>query len=79
MEQISEENLRLLESRYRTTSIVVIVQIVSTLLLILVAWFLSPNTDNAIQPEAVSALWMLVLFIAVGTFVLKRFLFSWER
>lgn len=79
MEQISEENLKELETRYRTTSIVVGVQIASTILLIFVAWFLSARTDNAIQPSAVSALWMSVLFIAIGTFVVKRFLFSWER
>lgn len=78
MEQISAENQKELNSRYKTTAIIVGVQILSTILLIVVAWFLSAR-DNSITQEAASALWMMVLFIAVGTFVLRRFLFSWER
>lgn len=78
MEQISEENRRELNNRYKTTAIIVGVQIFSTILLIVAAWFLS-SLDNSITQQAISALWMMVLFIAVGTFVLRRFLFSWER
>ena len=78
MEQISQENQKELNSRYRTTAIIGGVQILSTVLLIVVAWFLS-SLDNSITQQAISALWMMVLFIAVGTFVLRRFLFSWER
>lgn len=79
MNQISEPNLKDLNARYRTTAIIVGVQIFSTILLIIIAWFLSSQTDNAVTEEAVSALWLTILFIAVGTFALRRFLFSWER
>lgn len=79
MNQISEPNQKELNARYRTTSIIVGVQILSTILLIIIAWFLAAQTDNSITEEAISALWLMVLFIAIGTFVLRRFLFSWER
>lgn len=79
MNQILEQNQKELNSRYRTTAIIVGIQIFSTVLLIVVAWFLAARTDNSITQEAVSALWMMVLFVAVGTFILRRFLFSWER
>lgn len=79
MKQISKENQKELNNRYKTTSIIVGVQIISTLLLIAVAWFLAARTDNAITENATSALWIVVLFIAVGTFAIRRFLFSWDR
>lgn len=78
-DHISEENRKELNNRYRTTALIVGIQIFSTILLIIIAWFLAARTDNSITPEATSALWITVLFIAIGTFVLRRFLFSWER
>lgn len=79
MNQISEQNQKELDNRYKTTAIIVGVQIFSTILLIIIAWFLAARTDNSITQEAASALWIMVLFIAIGTFVMRRFLFSWER
>lgn len=79
MNQLSVPNQTELNSRYRTTAIIVGVQIFSTLVLIAIAWFLAAQTDNAVTEKGLSAMWMFILFIALGTFVLRRFLFNWER
>lgn len=79
MPEISEPHRRELDSRYRTTATICAVQILSTLILIVIAWFLAARTDNSITEAGISWLWMTVLFIAVGTFLLRRFLFAWDR
>jgi hypothetical protein len=79
MEQRVENNAELLEKRYRTAVIVVISQIVITLVLIAGSWFVISFSGNDINDSALSALWLLVLCIAISAFVLRRMLFSWER
>lgn len=68
-----------MEKRYRVTSTIVLIQIFSTIILIAAAWFIAQETDNSITEQAIWSLWIMVLFIALGTFALRRFLFSWER
>jgi hypothetical protein len=79
MQEISAENRTELEKRYRTAAFVVIAQILTALLLTVAAFFIAQTFDNSITSGSLSALWITTLFIAVGTFILRRFLFNWER
>lgn len=79
MNEISAETQAQLQKRYRTAASIVLVQIVFSLVLIPVAWFLAINTENAITGQSLTALWVAVLFIAIATFVLRRMLFRWDR
>lgn len=79
MQEISADNRTELEKRYKTAAFVVIAQILTALLLTAAAFFIAQTFDNAITSDSLSALWITVLFIAVGAFLLRRFLFNWER
>ena len=79
MNEVAESNREELKKRYRTTALIVLGQIFSTLFLTATAWFLAAQSENSIAPQAISALWVLILVVAVGSFVLRRMLFSWER
>jgi hypothetical protein len=68
-----------LEKRYRTAALVVGVQILITLGLIGAAFFVAQSSDGSATSQAISGLWIIILIIALGTFVLRRFLFSRER
>ena len=43
------------------------------------AWFVAQTSDNSITNQSLTTLWVAVLFIAVGAFVIRRLIFSWER
>lgn len=75
----SDNNSQILEKRYRTTVIVFGVQILVTLALIVVAWFVVTYSHNDVSDQALYAIWLTILFVAAGSFVLRRALFSWER
>lgn len=75
----SSENKAELEKRYRTTALIVSAQVLLVLVLIVVAWFVIDNTDNSMSAQSQMTLWFLILFIAVGSFLVRRFLFNWER
>lgn len=79
MSEISAENRTELEKRYRTAAFVVIVQILTTIVLIAVAFFVAQTSENSATSQSIFALWIIVLFIAVGAFVLRRILFKWGR
>lgn len=79
MQEISPDTQISLQKRYRTTAFVVLAQIVFTIVLIPVAWFLAVNVENAISPQSVNTLWIAILFIALATFVLRRMLYRWDR
>lgn len=79
MNEISAETQTQLQKRYRTAAFIVLVQIVFSLVLIPVAWFLAINTENAITRQSLTALWVAILFIAIATFVIRRMLFRWDR
>lgn len=67
------------EKRYRTTAIIVGVQILSVLGLIVIAWIVIANSDNSMTSGSQTTLWFFILFIAIGSFLVRRFLFNWDR
>lgn len=79
MSEISGENLAELEKRYRTTVAIVLGQILIALLLILVSWFFVSKVETNLTAQDFTTLWVAVLFIAIGSFVLRRLFFNWER
>ncbi|CAN5275069.1 hypothetical protein BH20ACI1_BH20ACI1_23420 [soil metagenome] len=79
MNKIAAENVAEIEKRYRLTAIIVLTQILTTIVLIVVGWFYAASSENAASPDSLLALWIAVIFIAVGTFFLRRMLNRWER
>ena len=79
MSEISNENLAELNKRYRTTVFFVLGQIFVVLVLIPVSVFLvSRNQFNNTETDF-TALWVGVIFLAVGSFIMRRMFFNWER
>ena len=79
MEEASPENLAELEKRHQTTVIIFAAQILLAFVLTLVALFITPSAENSLSTETLRTLWIVIIFIAVGTTVLRRFFLSWER
>lgn len=79
MNEITEISKVELEKCYRTTSVIVIILIVSTLVLTGLAWFLAANVDNSVTQSAITAIWLTIISLTVLSFVLRRVLFSIER
>lgn len=79
MKEIAAENLAEIEKRYRLTAIIVLTQITTTIILIVVGWFYAASSENAVSSDSLMILWIAVIFIAVGTFFLRRMLNRWER
>lgn len=79
MAETSAANQTELNKRYRTAALIVIVQILITLGLIAAAFYVAQSSDGSATQQAISALWIIILIIAAGTFVLRRVLFGWER
>lgn len=68
-----------LEKRYRISAIVVAAQILSVLFLMVIAWIVVANSDNSMNSEAQNTVWFFILFIAIGSFLVRRVLFNWDR
>lgn len=79
MNEISSENQAELEKRYKTTAIIVAAQIATTVVLIVIGWFLAGDSENDAASGSLMPLWIAILFVAIGTFVLRRFLTNWDR
>ena len=79
MSEISNENLAELNKRYRTTVFIVLGQIFVVLFLIAAAWFTVTKIQINLSEQDFTTLWVAVLFIAVGSFILRRMFFNWER
>jgi len=79
MSQIDGENLKLLEQRYRTTVLIVLAQIFVVLLLVFAGWFGFLRLASNLTDQDLTTLWIAVMFIAVGSFIMRRMFFSWER
>ena len=79
MNEISSENLAEFEKRYRATVFSVIVQIFLTIVLIAAALFIVSKIEISDPAPNLSTLWVAVAFIAIGSFVLRRLFFNWER
>jgi len=79
MNEISSENLSLLESRYRTTAIIILAQIVFTIILTVAVWLFAPTNFKSISQQTLTTLWVVIIFLAVGAFLLRRVFFRWDR
>src|SRR5215203_2102172 len=79
MSEISDENLAELNKRYRTTVFIVLGQIFVVLFFILAAWLFVTKIQINLSEQDFTTLWVAVLFIAIGSFILRRLFFSWER
>lgn len=79
MNDVSADNLSLLERRYRTTVVILLAQIFVTLILIAAAQFTVSMGQANVSQQSLTTLWVAVLFIAVISFMLRRMFFGWER
>ena len=79
MKEISNENLPELEKRYRTTVLIISAQIFVVLFLVAAAFLLGLRLESDLSEQDHTTLWVGVLFIAVGSFILRRMFFTWER
>ncbi len=79
MSEISGENLAKIETIYRQTFFIVLAQILFALCLVLADWFLLSKLETSLSTQDFTMLWVAILFIAAGSFVLRRLFFSWER
>lgn len=79
MNEITNENLAELDKRYRTTVFIVLAQIFVVLFLIFGGRFLAPSIPANLSGQDLTTLWVALLFIAVGSFIMRRMFFSWER
>ncbi|MBK8150311.1 MAG: hypothetical protein IPK58_19470 [Acidobacteria bacterium] len=79
MNGISPENQIELEKRFRIAAFIGLAQIAMTIVLAVIAWFVVSRTEIVETNESVTALWVAVLFIAIGSILLRRLFFGWER
>lgn len=79
MNQIRAENLAELEKRYRITIFLVFAQILVTIILTVTAWFVVSRTEISQTDQTLTTLWVAILFIAIGSFVLRRLFYGWDR
>jgi hypothetical protein len=79
MQTSSEQLAGELGKRYQTTSLIVVGQIITTLLLIAVSWLIAPQIDLDITQQTTNGLWVFIVFATVGVFLLRRILFNWEK
>lgn len=79
MKEISPENFAELEKRYRLTAIIVSAQIALTIVLIAAAWFFVADSKTSVSQQTLTTLWIAIIFVAIGAFVLRRMFFRWDR
>ena len=79
MNEISNENLPELEKRYRTTVLIILAQFFVVLFLVAASFLLGFRIETSLSEQDYTTLWIGVLFIAVGSFILRRMFFTWER
>lgn len=78
MNQISEQKRIELDRRYGQTMLVYWAQIAVTVILTAISWFLA-NEANVNQPQTLAnVLWIVLLVIAIGAFLLRRVMFNPE-
>ncbi|MBA2737178.1 MAG: hypothetical protein H0U50_10395 [Pyrinomonadaceae bacterium] len=68
-----------LEKRYRATAFIVAGQIALTIIFIIAAWIVAPRFQNSASSDDLTPFWVGALFIAIGSFILRRMLFRWDR
>ena len=77
MEEISAENFAQLKKRYKLTLFLVVAQILSVFIFLAAALVLTSNIH--LLERDFTTLWLVILFLAASTFILRRQLFGWER
>ena len=68
-----------LSAKYRGTTIIIGIQIATILALAAAAWFDIFHFEPSISASTVTILWVAIIFIAVGSFLLRRTFFNWEK
>jgi hypothetical protein len=79
MGKLTNENLLELEKRYRMTILTVFAQILVTIILTVAAWVVVNKTEISPSEQTMTTLWVAILFIAGGSFVLRRLFNGWDR
>jgi len=79
MKEISSENLTELDKRYRTTVLIVLGQVFAVLAMIFAGLVFGPKIPSNLGERDFTTIWVGVLFIAIGSFILRRMFFNWER
>ncbi|GIU81649.1 MAG: hypothetical protein D6687_07505 [Acidobacteria bacterium] len=72
------KNIEVFEQAYRRTATIVFAEIISVVVLLMLAWGI-PLEERKAADAILNTLWGLVLMIAVTTIFLRRFLFSKRR
>ena len=79
MESIAPENLSKLNSSHRAALLTVAVQVVFVLVLCALATRPFLTFESGPDSQTVTTLWTAVLFLAVGSLLLRRLFNGWER
>lgn len=80
MTEFSAENKTELEKRYRITAFLVSAQIAALFILTATAFLtIKPEIAPRISENTRMTLWVAALFIALGTFVMRRLFYRWDR
>ncbi|MBS1797743.1 MAG: hypothetical protein JSS81_28230 [Acidobacteria bacterium] len=79
MSEISAENLARLNGHYRSTVLIVAGQILMALILGFVSVTGIVRNENPKTDTDFTSFWVAVLFVAVGSLLLRRLFFNWER
>ncbi len=80
MEGISPENHAVLKNRYRAACVLIIRQIVFSASLIALVWYFAPKlSSDSISQQTLTTLWVLIIFLALAAFILRRAFFRWDR
>ena len=67
------------EKRYQTAAFLVFGLMISALILFGLVWLIPVRPENSLDPQTRMTLWVSALFLALGTFILRRMLYRWER
>ena len=78
MNQLSEQKQIELDSRYNRTVLVYWAQVATTAILTLIAWFIAGRTEASAPQTLPNVLWIVLLVIAIGAFLLRRVMFNSE-
>lgn len=79
MSEILPEIQPELDRRYRTTVIIYFTLLFTAIILMISGWFLGNSSGDSADPNSLTPLWAAIVFIAAGTFVLRRVLTKRER
>jgi hypothetical protein len=67
-------------TKYKTTAIIVFSQIAFSLVLTGAAIFVvRGRTETNVDTSSLTAMWVLIIFIAAGALVVRRVFYSWDR